>query len=135
MYRYLRSNRSYLQDQIDNSKVIWDEHEVDECKEILDCHGFEEIVENTFESKLFDDSHLNDDGGKYVCMISFRIPEQMILCRVEDRFETSSRIASEVTIRNKGGVFTTFRAAIQWLNANGLPSRLASQMLYDLPVD
>lgn len=135
MKRYIKSNKSYLEDQLDNYEVDWNEYEVDDCKEILECHGFEEIVDDTFQSKEFDDSYLNDDGGKYVCMISFRIPEQCIRCRVDDRFEGSTRPSSEVTIMNKGGVYSTFRAAIQWLSGNGLPNGMTSQLLYDLPVE
>lgn len=134
MKRYIKSNKSYLDDQLDNYTATWNEYEVDECKEILEAHQFNEIVEDTFESKEFNDSHLNTDGGKYVCMISFRIPEMCIRCRVEDRFENSERIASEVTIKNKGGVYSTFRAAIVWLSGNGLPQGMTSQILYDTPV-
>lgn len=134
MKRYIKSNRSYLDDQMHYDDVKWSEYDVDICKDILKDYQFVEIVEDTFQSKVFNDSNLNEDGGKYVCMLSFRIPEKVIRCRVEDRFETSSRVASETTVRNKGDVYSTFSSAIQWLNSVGLPSNIASQILYDIPV-
>lgn len=134
MKRYIKSNRSYLDDQMHYDDVEWSEYDVDTCKDILKDYQFVEIVEDTFQSKVFDDSNLNEDGGKYVCMLSFRIPEKVIICRVEDRFETSARVASETTVRNKGDVYSTFSSAIQWLNSVGLPSNIASQILYDIPV-
>ena len=131
MKRYVKSN-SYAEDSVRNLNVKWEESEIEYCKDLLRDYGFTEIVEDTFVSEEFDDSRVNEDGGTYVCMLSFRIPETFIRCKVEDRFENSTRVASEVDIPNKGGVLFTFSAAIRWLNANGLPDNIRSGIMYNL---
>lgn len=130
MKRYIKSSNSFLDDMVHNLYVNWDESELEYCKDLLLENGFTEIVEDTFQSQEFDDSNLNEDGGKYVCMLSFRIPEMLIRCRVEDRFSGSTRTPIEVDIHNKGGVIFTFTHAIRWLNGNGLPDNIRSRIMH-----
>lgn len=128
MYKVIKASNSYLQDELDFRYPAWTIRDVDRCKEILRDFEFDEMKDDTFSSPQFEDS------TPYICTISFDIPSKEIYCKVEDILDSPERRVSQVSVRNKGSVFATFSHAIQWLAAHGLPSNIASRILYATPV-